>query len=169
MIQRLLIGMMLWCGLACPQPAAHAASFDPDLKWRTLKTEHFNITFHQGEAALAEEVAGIAEAVFDKMTAELDTVPKRPTELVLIDPTDSANGYATPIPVNTIVIFITAPKENSVLSQYANWSDAILTHEFTHTLHLDTIEGLPKLLRLALGRVVNVHRVSPGWTIEDTP
>jgi len=166
MIRRLLIALTLWCCLGGALSPGHAASFDPDLKWRTLKTEHFNITFHQGEAALAEEVAGIAEAVFAKMTQELGTIPKRPTELVLIDPTDSANGYATPIPVNTIVIFVTAPKENSVLSQYADWSDAILTHEFTHTLHLDTIEGLPKLLRAAIGRVVNIHRVSPGWTIE---
>ena len=140
MIRRLL----LWMALLWSWPLhseAFGASFDPDLTWRTLKTEHFNITFHQGEAALAEEVAGIAEAVYDKMTAEFDSF-LRPTELVLIDPTDSANGYATPIPVNTIVIFITAPKENSVLSQYENWSDAILTHEFTYAA-LDTIEGLP--------------------------
>ncbi len=166
MLRHLLIGLTAWCWMGLALSTANAASFDPDLKWRTLKTEHFNITFHQGEAALAEEVAQIAEAVFAKMTEELETVPKRPTELVLIDPTDAANGYATPIPVNTIVIFVTSPNENSVLSQYANWNDAILTHEFTHTLHLDTIEGLPKLLRLALGRVVNVHRVSPGWAIE---
>ncbi len=163
MLHRLIPCLLLaltWFG------RAHAASFDPRLEWRTLETPHFNITFHQGEAALAEEVAAIAEAVYDKMTAELQSVPKRPTELVLIDPTDLANGYATPIPVNTIVIFVTTPTENSVLSRYEDWNDAILTHEFTHTLHLDTIEGLPKLLRLALGRVVNVHRVSPGWMIE---
>ena len=164
MILRQLAGMVVWVWMLLS--TAQAASFDPDLKWRTLKTPHFNITFHQGEAALAEEVAGIAEAVFEKMTAELGTIPKRPTELVLIDPTDMANGYATSMPVNTIVIFVTAPNESSVLSQYADWNDAILTHEFTHTLHLDTIEGLPKLLRLALGRVVNIHRTSPGWTIE---
>ena len=163
MLQRLAI-LLLWATTWLG--TAHAASFDPRLEWRTLQTPHFNITFHQGEAALAEEVAGIAEAVFEKMTAEFDYAPKRPTELVLIDPTDQANGYATPLPVNTIVIFVTAPTEGSVLSKYADWNDAILTHEFTHTIHLDTIEGLPKLLRLALGRVVNVHRVSPGWMIE---
>ena len=164
MFFRVLASLTLGAIMLCT--VAKAASFDPSLTWRTLKTPHFNITFHQGEAALAEEVAGVAEAVYDKMSAELATAPKRPTELVLIDPTDMANGYATPIPVNTIVIFVTAPNESSVLSQYENWNDALLTHEFTHTLHLDTIEGLPKLLRLALGRVVNVHRTSPGWMIE---
>ena len=163
MLQRLAL-LLLWASTWLG--TAQAASFDPRLEWRTLETPHFNITFHQGEAALAEEVAGIAEAVFEKMSAEFDYTLKRPTELVLIDPTDLANGYATPLPVNTIVIYVTAPNESSVLSKYEDWNDAILTHEFTHTIHLDTIEGLPKLLRLALGRVVNVHRVSPGWMIE---
>ena len=62
MLQRLAI-LLLWA-VTWLGPA-RAASFDPRLEWRTLETPHFNITFHQGEAALAEEVAGIAEAVFD--------------------------------------------------------------------------------------------------------
>ena len=91
MLQRLAL-LLLWASTWLG--TAQAASFDPRLEWRTLETPHFNITFHQGEAALAEEVAGIAEAVFEKMSAEFDYTLKRPTEL-LIDPTDLANGYAT--------------------------------------------------------------------------
>ena len=106
MIRRFLTALMVGCGLALAPHPSHAASFDPDLEWRTLETPHFNITFHQGEAALAEETAAIAEAVWEKMTAEVGTAPKRPTELVLIDPTDLANGYAMSLPINTIVIFI---------------------------------------------------------------
>jgi hypothetical protein len=166
MIRHFLTALMVgWCLALTPSPS-QAASFDPDLDWRTLETPHFNITFHQGEAALAEETAAIAEAVWDKMTAEIGTAPRRPTELVLIDPTDLANGYAMSLPVNTIVIFITSPSEDSALSLYSKWTDTILTHEFAHTLHLDTIEGLPKVLRAVLGRVVNINRVSPGWVIE---
>ena len=106
MLQRLAL-LLLWASTWLG--TAQAASFDPRLEWRTLETPHFNITFHQGEAALAEEVAGIAEAVFEKMSAEFDYTLKRPTELVLIDPTDLANGYATPLPVNTIVIYVRRP------------------------------------------------------------
>ncbi|MEC9389658.1 MAG: hypothetical protein VX944_06245 [Myxococcota bacterium] len=152
--------------LALVPGPTHAASFDPELRWRTLETPHFNITFHQGEAALAEEMATVAEAVWEKMTEEVKTIPKRPTELVLIDPTDLANGYAMTLPVNTIVIFVTSPSEDSTLSHYGDWNDTILTHEFAHILHLDTIEGLPKLLRMALGRVINVNRATPGWIVE---
>jgi Tol biopolymer transport system component len=166
MLKRLLSTLFLVGALGLAPSVSTAASFDPDLKWRTLETPHFNITFHQGEAALAEEMAVVAEDVWDKMTKEIGTAPKRPTELVLIDPTDLANGYAMTLPVNTIVIFVTSPSEDSTLSHYGNWNDTILTHEFAHILHLDTIEGLPKLLRMAFGRVININRATPGWIVE---
>ena len=71
---RTIFTALLICSLLALTPApSHAASFDPELRWRTLETPHFNITFHQGEAALAEEMAVIAEAVWDKMTAEVKT------------------------------------------------------------------------------------------------
>ena len=166
MLSRIVSTVLLGGALSLASSTAVAASFDPELKWRTLETPHFNITFHQGEAALAEEMAVVAEAVWDKMTKEIGTAPKRPTELVLIDPTDLANGYAMTLPVNTIVIFVTSPSEDSTLSHYGDWNDTILTHEFAHILHLDTIEGLPKLLRMAFGRVINVNRATPGWIVE---
>jgi hypothetical protein len=166
MLRNTLACVLMLGWLAATSAPVRAAAFDPELEWRTLETPHFNITFHQGEAALAEEVSAIAEKVWAKMTEELETSPKRATELVLIDPTDLANGYAMSLPVNTIVIFVTAPSEDSTLSQYSDWNDAILTHEYTHTLHLDTIEGLPKLLRMVFGRVININRASPGWMVE---
>ncbi len=145
---------------------ADAASFDPRLTWRTLETEHFNITFHGGEEQLAEEVAWICEDVFSRMTEELDYAPKRRTEVVIVDNTDSANGYAMTVPNNTIVIYVTAPTEDSTLSLYEDWSDAIMTHEYTHILHIDNVEGLPKLLRGVFGRIVSTNNLSPGWLVE---
>ncbi len=152
----------------CPPLASEveAASYDPDLTWRTLKTEHFNVTFHDGEEQLANEVGHTAEQIFAELTAELDWEPRRPTEVVLVDWTDLANGYATTLPVNTIVIFVTHPQENSTLGLYEDWMDGILTHEYTHILHLDTVEGIPRLLRFALGRIISVNQLSPGWIIE---
>ena len=88
------------------------------------------------------------------------------TELVLVDWTDIANGYAQTIPVNTIVIFVTNPQENSTLGVYEDWMDGILTHEYSHILHLDTVEGIPKLLRYGLGRLVAPNQLSPGWVVE---
>lgn len=156
---------MLLGSLGGSTPAS-AASFDPRFTWRTLQTEHFNITFHGGEEQLAEETGQVAEVIWDEMTTELGWEPNRRVELVLVDNTDSANGYAQTLPVNTIVIYVTAPTENSTLATYEDWMDAILTHELTHILHIDLVEGLPKALRYVFGRIVSVNRLSPGWVVE---
>ncbi len=158
--------MLLSAWLLLAAPPASAASYDPELTWQTLRTEHFKITFHDGLEQLAEELGQLCDGVYDKVSPRIGTELERPVELVLVDHTDSANGYATPLPVNTIVIFVTAPQESGTLNLYADWNEAILTHELTHILHLDTVEGLPRVLRLVLGRIVSVNQLSPGWIIE---
>ena len=144
---------------------AYSASFRPDLTWRTLVTEHYRITFHGGEEQLAEEIAHLGEAIWVELTTELASEPKRPVEIVLVDHTDSANGYAMTVGQYHCG-FCDGPHEDSTLSRYEDWSDAILTHELTHILHIDTVEGLPRLLRGVLGRIISVNRVSPGWVVE---
>ena len=145
---------------------AQGAQYEPELEWRTLETEHFNITFHQGEEQLANELGFLAEDIHDRLTADMQNEPKRPTEVVLVDHTDVANGYAMRLPVNTIVIFVTAPQEGSGLSLYEDWLGTIMTHEYAHILHLDTVRGPPQLLRYVLGRVVSVNDLSPWWIVE---
>lgn len=155
-----LLAWMAVCG------RAGAASFDPRLTWRTLETPHFRVTFHGGEEALAEEFARAAEEAWADLSVEMAWTPRRKTELVVIDPTDSANGYAYTVPVNTIVVFVTTPGDDSTLSNYDEWSSSLVRHEYTHILHLDTAEGLPAAVRTLIGRIVAVNQVSPRWVVE---
>jgi hypothetical protein len=145
---------------------ANAASYDPALHWRTLTTEHFRITFHDGEEQIADEMAVAAEGAWDEITADIQATPRHPIDVVLVDWTDSANGYASIIPSNHIVIFVTAPEEDSTLSLYEDWSSAIVTHELTHIVHMDTVRGVPRWARVLMGSVVSSHQLSPGWVIE---
>lgn len=165
-LHRLLCPLTFVAALAAGAGTADAASYDPELEWRTLKTEHFNVTFHGGEEQLANEVGHTAEQIWAELTADMDWAPRRPTEVVLVDWTDIANGYAMTVPVNTVVIFVTNPQENSTLGLYEDWMDAILTHEYAHILHLDTVEGIPKVLRYGLGRLIAPNQLSPGWIVE---
>jgi hypothetical protein len=164
---RLLAAALALASAALLRPApAAAASFDPDLTWRTLETAHFTIHFHGGLEQLAEETAKVAEEAWVELTAELRWAPRARVQVVLVDNTDSANGYAMTVPQNTIVIYVTAPTEDGTLSRYRDWNDAIFTHELTHILHIDLVRGLPKALRYIFGRVVSVNRVTPGWLTE---
>ncbi|MGC6508608.1 MAG: hypothetical protein ACON4U_09345 [Myxococcota bacterium] len=161
--------LLLFCLLGLSSiwnATAHAAAYDPDLTWRTMETPHFRIHFHGEEEQLAEEMSHIVEEVYTEMTQELQWTPRLPTELVLVDNTDSANGYAMYLPVNTIVIFVTAPEGDSTLSLYEDWNDAIFTHEYTHILHMDTVEGFNKVLRGLFGRIIALNGLAPGWIIE---
>src|SRR5215213_11418902 len=95
--------------LAVSSPIRAASIFDPKLKFRTLSTDHFVIHFHQGEDALAQRLAAIAEDAWQALQRALAVTPPRRTRVVLADQTDLANGYATPVPYDTIVIYTVTP------------------------------------------------------------
>ncbi len=164
MMRTLWTGLMLaWLVLG---GTAQAATYDPDLRFRTLKTDHFRIHFHQGLEAVAAEMADTMETVFETMTAELRWRPRGRTEIVLIDPTDRANGFAGAVPYRAITIFVTAPQEDSTLSLYEDWLTTIGTHELTHVLHLETHRGIVTAARAIVGRIASTNAVSPKWMVE---
>ncbi|MFT7520065.1 MAG: Tol biopolymer transport system component, partial [Kiritimatiellia bacterium] len=146
--------------------SAKAATYDPDLTWRTITTEHFRVHFHQGEEQLADEFSSKVEGIYDTMVGELKWKPRARTHVVLIDHTDVANGFAQSVPYNTITIFVTGPQENSTLGLYEDWLTGIQTHEFTHTLHIDTNHGVARAARWAVGRISSTNRLSPSWMVE---
>jgi Tol biopolymer transport system component len=145
---------------------ALAASYDPELRWRTITTEHFHIHFHQGEERLADELSVQVEATFATLTEEVGWSPRGRVHVVLVDRTDSANGFASVIPYNQIVMYATAPGADSSLGLYEDWSTALFTHELTHILHIDTNHGVVRAARTLLGRVATTHQASPRWIVE---
>ena len=86
--------------------------------------------------------------------------------MVLIDNTDLANGYATPFPWNRVQIYISRPALDSVLNNFDDWLRLVFTHEYTHTLNLDTINGIPAITRIVPGRCCFPNIFQPIWLIE---
>src|SRR5437660_12602426 len=83
--------------------------FDPIYRFRVLRTDHFVIYFHQGEDRLAGRLAAIAEETWRALERPLGRKPPRRTHVVLVDQTELANGSATPVPRDTIVVTATWP------------------------------------------------------------
>ncbi|MFZ5877327.1 MAG: BamA/TamA family outer membrane protein [Nitrospirota bacterium] len=127
--------------------------YPPSLTWRTLTTEHFVVEFHQGEAAVARRVADIAEDAHRRLAPILKWEPATPTHLVLSDTSDEVYGAATPIPYNVMYINLTPPVGSMFLINYDDWLRLVITHEYAHILHLDTVGGLNASLRAVFGRV----------------
>jgi len=143
-----------------------AVRFDPKLKWRTLETDHFSIHYHQRELRLAKEAAVIAEDVHERLVPIMKWKPRHKTQIILTDIADYANGFANLFPDNTIIIYISQPYNWREALGYDSWLRTIITHEYTHILHVDTVNGIPKILRYCFGRVILPNFLQPIWLIE---
>jgi hypothetical protein len=144
------------------------AKFDPAFIWNTLETPHFLIHFHQGEEEIAKRAAVIAEDVHDRLAPRIKWDPKGRTHLVLVDAMDDSNGLTTPFPYNHITLFITQPAGGPGFgtTAYDEWMRLLITHEYTHILHLDMVHGVPDALQYLFGRLYFPNLFEPIWTIE---
>ncbi len=144
---------------------AHAVS-DPSLRWYTIETPHFRITYHSGIERVAQHVANVCEGIYDAMRGAVGWTPGEPTEIILSDFSESANGSAGALPYNAIHLIVTAPEDMSPLGDVDDWFLELVTHEYTHILHTDHIRGLPALINAVLGKTLAPNQVQPRWILE---
>jgi hypothetical protein len=150
--------------------ASGAWAGDPDLRWHSLETPHFRISYHDPLGRVAQRLAVIAERAHEKLAPVLAHSPRFRTEVLLTDDTDFSNGSATALPFPTVRLYLTAPDSRSELNDFDDWLTALFVHEYTHILHLDTVNGLPKWLNYLAGFGINTlyapNQVQPRWFIE---
>src|SRR3954447_15608215 len=148
--------------------ATHAAErYDPRLRFRTIRTEHFDIHAHQGEEAMARRVASIAERVRARFEP-LFGRPRGRVQVILVDQTDLSNGWATPFPYDAIEITAVPPPAETLIGNTTDWLELVFSHEYTHILHLDRTHGWIAAIRSVFGRVPVAfpNAFLPVWEIE---
>jgi len=145
-----------------------SAKFDPAFTWTTLETQHFEIHYHQGEEEIASRAAVIAEDVHDRLVPRIKWDPKGRTHLILVDAMDDANGLTTPFPYNHITLYITRPlgQPGFGTMEYDEWMRLLITHEYTHILHLDMVNGAQSVIQDIFGRFYFPNQYEPIWMIE---
>lgn len=161
-----LAALAVWCVLCVASAGVHAASFDPSLKWKQLKSEHFLIYYHDDIESVAERAANLAEEVHREMSPRYHWKPLGRTTLVLTDQHDQANGLATVLPYHTLFIRVTPPEPGSPLALYDDWLKLLIAHEYVHILHMDQVGGIMRVPRLLMGKVVAPNGVHPVWMRE---
>lgn len=162
---RLALALLVAAILALAAPRARAAS-DPALRWYTIQTSSFRITYHSGIEEVAQHVANVCEDIHDTMVFHVGWRPREMTEVLLIDASESANGSATALPYNAIRLLVTAPEDMSPLGDVDDWYLELVTHEHTHILHTDNITGLPAIVNRVLGKTFAPNQVQPRWFLE---
>jgi hypothetical protein len=143
------------------------AQLDPSLNYRTIKTEHFRVTYSPGLEEVARRAAGSAERAYANLSKEL-VPPSGTISLVVADNVDFSNGYATPVPSNRIVIFARPTIDASALRFTDDWVDLVVVHELAHIFHLDRARGLWNVGRSIFGRnpLLFPNGFVPSWISE---
>ncbi len=152
--------------LAGPGPA-RAQLADPWKDWLSADSAHFRVHYRAEHRAQAERAILAAERAYPKVTALLQWQPRGRTEIALFNEFDLPNGFATPLPYNMIGVFL-APNDEGQLLDNSAWLDLVLTHEFTHIVHLDKLNGTPRALQTIFGRVpwLFPNLFQPTWALE---
>ncbi len=148
-------------------PALRAASFPPDLRFRTLVAPRVSVTFHQGLEDQARRAVALAEAALARHEARYGTRVGR-VRIVLADIDDAPNGFATPLPYPLVHVRAAAPDGTGGLGNLDDWLALVLAHELLHVVHLDQARGLPRFSRKLFGRAPFLfpNLLTPGWMIE---
>lgn len=141
-------------------------AIDPRFVWETIDTPHFEVHYHQGQYKLAQKVARTAEEAHRRLSPLLDHQPRERTQIVVQDDTDFSNGNATPVLYNLIHAFAAPPDSRSTLNDFDDNVSELISHEYTHILHLDTVEGIPDVFNRIFGKIWIPNGGQPTWFIE---
>jgi len=104
-----------------------------ELKWNTIETEHFTVTFHEGLENSARRVAKIAEEIYAPITELYEHEPENPVRFIVQDTDDISNGAAY-FYDNKIIIWA-LPMDYDMRGTH-NWLRDVVTHEFTHIVSM---------------------------------
>jgi Tol biopolymer transport system component len=164
---RLAVPLLLVLQLLGTSASAASDRYDRRLRFHTISTPRFDVHFHQGEEAEARRLAAIAESVAAELDVTLGT-PSGRVQVILVDQSDLSNGWATPLPYNTIEITAATPRGTSAIGNTTDWLRMVFAHEYTHIVHLSRGKGWIGGLRRVFGRMPLLYPnlFVPVWQIE---
>ena len=147
--------------------AAASTRYDPRLRFKTISTSRFDIHFHQGEDGIARRLASFVDGAASEVDRAIGAAVGR-VQIILVDQHDLSNGWATPLPYNTIEISAAAPAAESSVGNTDDWLRLVFIHEDTHIAHLSRAGGWIGGLRRGFGRLPLLfpNLYQPLWGIE---
>ncbi|MFP5504152.1 MAG: TolB family protein, partial [Candidatus Sericytochromatia bacterium] len=153
------------CLLGQPAPA-EAAALDPNVKMYTLETPHFRVNYPEGYDEIAQKAAQFAEEAHDKVSEYFGVQHKEKVEFTLFDHEDTVNGLALPYVSSAMYVYLTNPDSDLLWGRYDDWLKLVVTHEYTHILHFETVDGASKVINDVMGRVLFPNLFQPTFLIE---
>ncbi len=140
----------------------------PEADWRTLTTEHFRVHYPAHSEAWARHAVARLESIREVVAEEVGFTPTEVVDVLVSDPTASANGFALPfLGWPRMVLWTTPPGPESVVGHYRDWAELLLVHEDTHLVHLLRPSRNPwRRAMVRLGVPLGPLAAAPRWVSE---
>ena len=140
------------------------------LPWRTIETRHFAFHYPVELEAWTRAVAARADAIDSAVQRVVGFAPSRKTQVVVDDPFNIANGSAwTYLDKPTINLWAMPPDPREDLSEFRNWGEMLLSHEFGHVAHLarpSRNSATRRLSSISIKSMLSTTVVSSGSTMK---
>jgi Tol biopolymer transport system component len=129
----------------------------PEIKWKTVSTEHFKINYYDNVESAVYPAWKIAEEVYAAINKLYGYKLREKINISFADYDDYSNGWAE-WPSANIMIWV--PDLRFDLRSNTTWLRNVITHEMTHIISLENKKNL-QLFDIAVG----VQLQSPDETI----
>jgi hypothetical protein len=100
-------------------------------EWLETGTRHITIIYERDDAAVAAELAGFADEVYEELAPVFGIGPRRPIPVLIRGNTADAGGYFTVLPVS-IVIYAATPSTPIAHPNLDEWLRIVFVHELVH-------------------------------------
>lgn len=134
--------------------------------WYTLNTPHFRVHHTEALETYARVFARHLERALPYLEKDLRWKAPTPIDIVVMDPSDSANGMAMNFPNTRMEVYSVPFEVESALGHYIDWVEELAIHELTHLIANDTTLSYYKALRSIFGSWVKPNGLQPSWIIE---
>jgi Tol biopolymer transport system component len=126
----------LLCGLSILFIVAYCAGYNhPEIKWRTVTTEHFAINYYDKTEPALYAAWKIAEETYAAIAPLFDYKLRNRIELSIADYDDYSNGWAD---YTSGSIMIWVPDNRFEYRGNNTWLRNVISHEITHILSLES-------------------------------
>lgn len=126
----------LLCGLSILITVAYCTGYNhPEIKWRTITTEHFSINYYDKTEPALYASWKIAEETYAAIASLFDYKLRNRIELSLADYDDYSNGWAD---YSSGAIMIWIPDAQMEFRANTTWLRNVISHEITHILSLES-------------------------------
>ena len=142
----------------------------PNVPWRSITTEHFDIHFPAEMQQWTEAIAVRIESMAAAVNAMVGNEPRSRITVMVEDPSNVSNGFALPF-LDGPVMFLwpTPPSPSPSFGTHRGWGEILAVHEYGHVAHLTFPSRNPRerlLWKLLPVQLSPVLRKAPPWVIE---